>query len=118
MRDLAAFFLSDGILSVMAIVAFTAFTIALITVLLMKAAMNEARRQNLAHNYVKQGSFVLRESKDIYLYQNTTKTLRQRQDSGGRPGGGGRPASRPGGARPGGGRPPASPPRRGKSGRR
>ncbi|MDR1070939.1 MAG: hypothetical protein LBL37_09190 [Gracilibacteraceae bacterium] len=93
MRSLSDFTFSGELLL---LIGAGAFAIALTAVLVMKAGMNRARPQNSAHEYVKSGSFIVRETKDIYLYETTTKTPRPRSSSG--TGGG-----RAGGGRPGGG---------------
>lgn len=55
----------------------------LITVSVMKYKMNNARPQKLAHEYIKSGSFNLKLSRDLYLYSNTTRTLRSNSSSSG-----------------------------------
>lgn len=68
---------------------------------IIKGRMNTARPQNYAREYVKQGSFVLTNQQDLYLYTNTTKTAIPKSSSGGS-GGGSRSGSR--GGRGGGGK--------------
>ncbi len=57
----------------------------------MKSAMNTARKKQEASDYVKQDSFILEQSYDRYLYENTTRSAKQSSSSssGGRSSGGG-----------------------------
>ncbi len=43
----------------------------------MKAKMNTARKKREAADYVRSGSFMLAQSYDRFLYENTTKTAKQ-----------------------------------------
>ncbi|MDR1960781.1 MAG: TPM domain-containing protein [Gracilibacteraceae bacterium] len=60
-----------------------ALLLALAVTLAMRRGMNTARPNNLAQEYVKPGSFNLRESKEIYLYQTVIKTPRASAHSSG-----------------------------------
>ena len=51
--------------------------LALIAVLVMKSRMNTARRQRLAHNYIKDNSFRLTGQSDMFLYKTVTKVKRE-----------------------------------------
>lgn len=64
----------------------------------MKIGMNTAKPQPAAREYVKQGSFVLTENQDLYLYSHTTRTARPKNESssGGSSGGGSSSGSRGG----------------------
>lgn len=64
----------------------------------MKIRMNTAKPQPAAREYVKQGSFVLTENQDLYLYSHTTRTARPKNESssGGSSGGGSSSGSRGG----------------------
>ena len=64
-----------------------AFIIALISVLIMKFRMNNARPQGSADEYIKKDSMVIKEQKDMFMYSNINKVKRQTQSSSG--GGGG-----------------------------
>lgn len=68
--------------------------ISFIIVTFMKKGMNSARPQMYAREYVRDGSFVLTNQQDLYLYSNVTKTKIQK--SSGSSGGGGRSGSRGG----------------------
>ena len=63
--------------------------IGLITVLVMRGQLKTVHRQNLARAYVKPGSLNLTESREIFLYRNVSRTVRQESSSGGRSGSGG-----------------------------
>ncbi len=59
-----------------------------ISVLVMRSTMNMKRAQRGASVYLKDGSWNLHTHRDIYLYSNITKTLRQQNTSSGSRGGG------------------------------
>lgn len=67
--------------------------IGLITVLVMKGSMKTTRAESMANNYVRQGSFKLTNSRDIFLYSQVTRTKRSSDtsttSSGGNTGGSG-----------------------------
>lgn len=54
---------------------------ALITVLVMRGAMNTKRAQHSAGAYLKQGSYELKVQRDLFLYSNVTKTARPKESS-------------------------------------
>lgn len=60
-----------------------AFVIALLIALGFKHQLKTARPQRAARNYVQKGSFRLHNSRDIYLYSNTTRTKIERSSSSG-----------------------------------
>lgn len=62
--------------------------IGLITVLVMKSGMKTTRAESMANNYVRQGSFKLTNSRDIFLYSQVTRTKRASSSSSGGGGGG------------------------------
>lgn len=65
----------------------------IVTIIIMsvlKSRMNTAKPQTGAREYVKDGSFVLTNSQDLYLYSRTTKTAIPKNNSSGGSGGGGR----------------------------
>lgn len=61
----------------------------LITVLIMKRQMKTTRTEAMANNYIKQGSFKLTDSRDIFLYSSVHRTKRSSSGSGGGRSGGG-----------------------------
>ena len=67
--------------------------IGLITVLVMKSGMKTTRAETMANNYIRQGSFKLTNSRDIFLYSQVTRTKRTSDtsttSSGGNTGGSG-----------------------------
>lgn len=63
--------------------------IGLITVLVMKSNMKTTRAETMANNYVRQGSFKLTNSRDIFLYSQITRTKRASDTSSSSGGGGG-----------------------------
>ena len=63
--------------------------IGLITVLVMKGGMKTTRAESMANNYVRQGSFKLTNSRDIFLYSQVTRTKRSSDSSSSGGGGGG-----------------------------
>lgn len=56
---------------------------AAITVLIMRSRMNTAKKQQSASDYLKEGSFQLRQCSDMYLYSRVTKTPRPKNNSSG-----------------------------------
>lgn len=56
------------------------FVIALVVVLVMKSKLKTAVRQKAANNYVRNGSFNLRESSDSFLYSSVTQSRISRND--------------------------------------
>lgn len=75
--------------------AVVAAIVALIIMMSIKSGMKTIRANNFATPYMVQGSLKLRESRDMFLYRNVTRTRRQTESShhggsrGGRMGGGG-----------------------------
>ena len=69
--------------------------IALIVVLVMRAQLKSVKPQNLANDYLKDGSLNVTEARDLYLYSHISKTKIERESSGGSSGG----SSRGGGGR-------------------
>lgn len=70
--------------------------IAMLVTQAMKAKMKTARARRTASNYVRDGSFVVREQADLFLYRTRTRT-RIRSSSGGSRSGGGRSGGSRGG---------------------
>lgn len=62
--------------------------IGLITVLVMKSGMKTTRAETMANNYIRQGSFKLTNSRDIFLYSQVTRTKRASDTSSSGGGGG------------------------------
>ena len=62
--------------------------IGIITVLVMKHGMKTTRAEAMANNYVRQGSFKLTNSRDIFLYSQVTRTKRSSDTSSSGGGGG------------------------------
>lgn len=58
-----------------------AIIIGFAVVSVMKSAMNTARPRNQAADYVRPGSFVLTDKRDLFLYSKTTKIRRQTSSS-------------------------------------
>lgn len=56
---------------------------ALITVLVMRSRMNTARMQSGAGDYMKEGSFHLRQFSDVFLYSRVTRVAKPKNTSGG-----------------------------------
>ena len=52
-----------------------------IVILIMRSSMNTKRAQAGAEDYLKQGSFQLRQKQDLFLYSNVSKTRRQESSS-------------------------------------
>ncbi len=76
--------------------------VGLIVVLVMKGQLKTVRSQSGADHYVRNGSLELRQSTDMFLYQNTTRTAKPQNNS--RSGGGGFHVSASGRRHGGGGR--------------
>ncbi len=58
-----------------------AIVIAFLVTGAMKAKMDTAQKQRAAANYIRENSFELTQSDDKYLYQNTTRSPRAKNDS-------------------------------------
>lgn len=56
---------------------------ALITIIIMRFSMNTARLQRGAVNYLKNGSFRLRQRSDMYLYSRVTRTAKPKNNTSG-----------------------------------
>ena len=56
---------------------------ALITILIMRSGMNTAKLQKSAANYLKDGSFRLRQRSDMFLYSRVTRTARPKNNTSG-----------------------------------
>ena len=56
---------------------------ALITILIMRSRMNTAKLQKSAANYLKDGSFRLRQRSDMFLYSRVTRTARPKNNTSG-----------------------------------
>ena len=56
---------------------------ALITILIMRSAMNTAKLQSGAVDYLKSGSFRLRQHSDMFLYSRVSRTAKPKNTSGG-----------------------------------
>lgn len=52
-----------------------------IVAFILKAQLKSVKRQNLAHEYIKEGSMVITRRSDIFLYRNITKTAKPSNDS-------------------------------------
>ena len=80
---------SDSNLSLYILIAFIAsLVISLIVVSVMKHNMNTIRFQSNANTYIKKDSLRILNSRDLFLYSNTTKTKRQTETSSSGGGGG------------------------------
>ncbi len=64
-----------------------AIGVGVITILLMRRAMNNARPQKNATRYIKEGSFNLTLSRDMYLYSTVRRVAKPKSSSGSRSGG-------------------------------
>ena len=63
----------DQILTRILVSFLIALAISLITVLLMKRALNTVRPERAADRYTKEGSFALTECRDVFLYSTVTR---------------------------------------------
>lgn len=70
--------------------------VALLAVLVMRSQLKSVKPQNLANDYLKDGSLNVTEARDLYLYSHISKTKIERESSGGSSGGS---SSRGGGGR-------------------
>lgn len=59
------------------------FIAAVVTVIIMRSRMNTAKLQRGAVDYLKNGSFHLRQRSDMFLYSRVSRTARPKQSSGG-----------------------------------
>ncbi len=71
-----------GLIIAMVIGLVGGFIIALVVTGGMKAKMNTARKKREATSYVRQGSFNLMQSNDRFLFENTTRTAKEKKSSG------------------------------------
>lgn len=62
--------------------------IGIIVVGIMASRMKSVRKQRSAANYICNGSLHMRQSQDVFLYQNTTRTAKPKNNSSGGGGGG------------------------------
>ncbi len=60
-----------------------AFVIALIIVLILKASMKTTRLNSVADDYIREGSFDLKLSRDIFLYSTVTRVKRESSSGSG-----------------------------------
>lgn len=67
-----------------------AIAVGIITILVMRNAMNNAKPQKNATNYIRNGSFNLTLSRDMYLYSTVRRVAKPKSNSSSRSGGGGR----------------------------
>lgn len=58
-----------------------AFIIALISTAVMKGQLNSVRTQTSADDYVKSGSLNIKNSNEIFLYRNVTRTVKETNNS-------------------------------------
>lgn len=65
-----------------------ALLIAFIVTMVLKSGMKTVKQNPLANNYIKNGSFKLTNSRDIYLYSHTSKVRRETSSSSSGGGGG------------------------------
>lgn len=63
--------------------------IGLVAVIIMASQMKTVRAQNAASDYVRPGSMVLTNRRDIFLYSHVSRVPKPKQSSGGSHGGGG-----------------------------
>lgn len=71
----------DGSKNSIIIGAVAGFIAATVTVIVMNSKMKTVRSNPYASDYIKSESFNLKESKDIFLFSNVTRTLRQTSNS-------------------------------------
>ncbi len=64
--------------------------VAVIVILIMRAAMNSKRQQHSARHYLRSGSYHLRTNHNIFLYSSVTKTQKPKETSSGHTGSSGR----------------------------
>lgn len=70
-----------GMLILIAVTICIPLIISLIATAIQQSKMNTARREEYAHNYIKQGSFNLTDSRDIFLYTRTTRVAKPKQNN-------------------------------------
>lgn len=59
-----------------------AVAVGLVSVLMMKSKMNNAKPQEYAGNYVKKDSFKLTKEKDLFMYSRVTKVKKEKEEKG------------------------------------
>lgn len=57
------------------------FAVAFVVTMMMKGQLKSVRRQAAADSYVKQGSMVITDSRDLYLYRTVSRTARPKDSS-------------------------------------
>ena len=57
------------------------FAVAFVVTMMMKGQLKSVRRQAAADSYVKQGSMVITDSRDLYLYRTISRTARPKSSS-------------------------------------
>jgi len=70
-----------SLLSVLPLSALIGLVAAVVTILIMRSAMNTKRSQHSAGDYLTQGSYHLHRHQDIFLYSNVSKTRRQQNNN-------------------------------------
>lgn len=82
-------FMEDSQISLFLILCLVGIIIALIIVFSMKRKMNTARAAHYAQEYIRQGSFNLTDSSDVFQYSHVSKVRIQTETNHSRGGGGG-----------------------------
>lgn len=57
------------------------FAVAFVVTMIMKGQLKSVQRQAAANSYVKQGSMIITDRRDMYLYRTVSKTARPKSDS-------------------------------------
>lgn len=78
---------SDRVLNILIPVGI-GIIIGFIVVSILKYQLKTVRSQPMAHQYIRDGSFQLRDNRDVFLYSNVSKTKRVQSSSGGSGSGG------------------------------
>lgn len=75
--------LASRLVSAIPVALVIALVVAFIVTSVLKSGMKTVKQNPLANNYIKNGSFKLTNSRDIYLYSHTSKVRRETSSSGG-----------------------------------
>lgn len=70
-----------GLLILISVVIGVPLIVSLIATAIQQAKMNTARKNDYANSYIRQNSFNLTHSRDIFLYTRTTRVAKPKQNN-------------------------------------
>lgn len=82
LSSLPQYFVSDDNSPNVALSVVIGLIVASLAILIMRSSMRTNRRQQGAVNYVKSGTFHIKQQQDLFLYSNISKVRREQNNSG------------------------------------